>query len=473
MTPLQSLSTRLVLLLLSSVLLGQSAWNTGDISFNYQRFPFPAESFDLSGDLLADEVPHEGVGGFELGVGDTNLVTLLSYDLYESEGDTLADIFVIFMQDTLPITEGTYTVNPVPGALKLFVWLKEVDPESLTDLIDASFTLDSLDSFDPSISVAGAFEIISVDDFHLEMSFSGSMVNTSFQVVNVTDGHIEVWNSLPVTAYTEGVVSYAMGAESGNIDGSLNPFEGSEGAGAVLTQDNDTLTYNFISYIELSDGNYNVFGVMLVGEEEHFPLDGSESQFDVSLLDGSLPGAVPYMMLGVSVDEIIQVLESGTVPDLDQLTQLYLPIGLGSVVFSYSSEGNAELDMSSILMSNSAADIVALTMFWSLSNTLTLSLDDGMIQTPMGYAIVGEAYPNPFNSSTIIPVHLPSGGAVQGQIYNLRGQKVKDLDFKYLDPGSHQLSLSLRNSNLSGGIYYFALFSDQGPLGSGSIVYLK
>ena len=124
----------LLLFAMASFLLGQSAWNTGDMSFSYQSFPTPGQTLDLSGDLISDEVPHEGVGGFELSLGDTHLVTLVAYDLYVSGNDTLADIFVIFMSDSLPLEEGDYDVNPSPEALKMFVWLSEVDPESLAGL---------------------------------------------------------------------------------------------------------------------------------------------------------------------------------------------------------------------------------------------------------------------------------------------------------------------------------------------------
>lgn len=469
-----TLLNRLTLLLtITSLGMGQSAWNTGNLSFNYQSFPFPAETLTYSGDLLTDEVPHQGVGGFEFSTGDTSLLTLVSYDLYASSGDTLADIFIILLQDSLAITEGTYTVNPVPGALKLFVWLKEVDPESLAGLLDASFTLDSLSSFDPSISVAGSFEIHTLDAYNLNMSFAGSMVNTSFQVVSVTEGSIEVWNSLPVSAYTEGEVQFAVGDESGSIEGSLNPLLEAEGAGALLTQRNDTLTYNFISYRELPGGLYDVFGVVLEGEENHFTLDGSESHFDVALLGESFPRAMPYMMRDVSIDEIVLMLESGEVPELDQLTQLYLPIGLGSLVFRYSAEGNAELGMNSILMANSNADVVTLAMSWVLTNNLILSVDAADTFTPDGPELVGNAFPNPFNSNTLIPLQLPESGLIHGQVYDLQGRFVMDLDFGYLGIGSHNLPLSLRNSNLDGGIYYFSLFSNQNSLGTGSFLYLK
>ncbi|MCF7923432.1 MAG: hypothetical protein K9M55_12100 [Candidatus Marinimicrobia bacterium] len=335
----------LALIGIASLLFGQSVWNTGELNLDYQSFPAPAQSLNLSGDLLFEEVPHEGVGGFSLSMGDTNLVTLLAYDLYASGTDTLADVFVIFMSDTLPLVEGYYTVNPAPDALKLFVWLSEVDLESLTGLIDASFTLDSLASFNPFISITGEFEILNTSAFHFGMNFSGAMVSTSLQLINVTNGSIDLWNTLPVSAYTHGRLDYDEGGTYGTIIGLLNPITEPEGAGGVLTRQGDTLTYNFISFKEVSDNAYDVYGMILVGDESHFPLDGSNIEFNISPLGNDLPRAVPYMLQDVAVDEILQVLESGELPDLDQMNQLYLAVGVGSAIFSYTPEGNAEFDM--------------------------------------------------------------------------------------------------------------------------------
>ncbi|MBT4033492.1 MAG: hypothetical protein HOE61_01945 [Candidatus Marinimicrobia bacterium] len=463
----------LLLFTMANFLLGQSAWNTGELSFTYQSFPTPAQTLDLSGDLISDEVPHEGVGGFELSLGDTNLVTLVAYDLYVNGSDTLADIFVIFMSDTLPLDEGNYDVSPSPEALKMFVWLSEVDPESLAGLIDASFTLDSLASFNPYISASGEFEIIANNDSHFEMEFTGLMFNTSLQMRAITDGAIQLWNTLPVSAYTQGSVDYTVDAVSGNIEGVLNPLTDSEGAGAVLTQVGDTLTYNFISYQQLPQNFFNVYGVVLIGEESHFPLDGSESLFNISLTDSTLPQAVPYMLRDVSLDEILLILESGEIPEPGQFSQIYLPIDSGSATFAYTSEGNAQLNMGSILMSNGIGDVTSLSTDWLLTNSLPSAIGDETAFHPLQTNLLGAAYPNPFNSSTLIPIQLSTGDIIGARLYNLRGQEVHKMEFGYLGPGQQQLFIDLSGSNLGGGLYYYSLYSQQDQLGSGSFVYLK
>ena len=264
-----------------------------------------------------------------------------------------------------------------------------------------------------------------------------------------------------------------MGTESGDIEGALNPLTDSEGAGAVLTQSGDTLTYNFISYQQLPQNFFNVYGVVLIGEESHFPLDGSESFFNVSLIDNNLPQAVPYVLRDVSFEEIVSLLESGEIPDPAQFNQLYFPVGTGNVAFSYTTEGNAILDMDNVLMTNSSADVTQLSTHWVLTNSLISTIHHGTVRIPESTKIVGPAYPNPFNSSTIIPIQLTRSNVLYGHIFNLRGQIVHELEFGFLREGSHQISINLRNSNLNGGLYHFSLFSAQGQLGTGTFVYLK
>jgi hypothetical protein len=377
------------------------------------------------------------------------------------------------MSDTLPLEEGNYIVNPSPDALKLFVWLSEVDPESLAGLLDASFTLDSLAAFNPYISVSGEFEILESSPSHFEMNFTGVMVNTSIQLITISNGSIDLWNTLPISAYTQGSVNYTIGGVPRNISGSLNPLTDSDGAGAILSWAGDTLTYNFISYQELPQNLFDVYGVILVGDESHFPAEGSESIFNISLTDDALPKAVPYMMRDVSLDEILLLLESGEVPELDELSQLYLPVGLGSATFTYTPEGNAGLEIENVLMTNSVADVILLSTDWLLTNGLPVAVSDEIIYHPTSSKIAGDPYPNPFNSSTLIPIQLDSGHSISARLYNLRGQEVHKLEFGYLGPGSQQLAVDLSNSNLGGGLYYYTLFSQHGQMGSGSFVYLK
>ena len=466
------IKSRIILLGLVGLSFGQSAWNTGELSFNY-GFPLPNQTLSLSGDLLPDEIPGQGAGGFVLMEAGNNLLSLVAYELYTTPTDTLADIFVIFMNDSQPIETGNYSVNPAPEALKLFVWLEGVDPESLTGLIDTSFALDSLASLNPYISISGGFTIQDISPLHFQMSFSGTMLNTSFQILSVGEGAVEMWNTLPLTVYSRGSLEYDEGSQSGNISGDLNPLTDSEGVGAILGSVGDTLSYSFISYRENTAGVYDVYGLTLTGQELDFPLDGSESQFNISLTETTLPSALPYMLKSVSVEEILNLLESGDVPDLDELNLLYLPVGTGSATFNYTSTGDAEVTFQNIIMGNGADETIPLTTTWSLTNRAITSLDNHFESSPPAYQISGDPYPNPFNSNVMLPIHIQQAEQVSISLINLRGQEVYQIEYGFLNQGKHDLELQLGATNLGGGIYFYVLRSTTRLLGNGSFVYLK
>lgn len=87
--------------------------------------------------------------------------------------------------------------------------------------------------------------------------------------------------------------------------------------------------------------------------------------------------------------------------------------------------------------------------------------DDIMIQTQIGtekpasFAINGN-YPNPFNPTTTIEFSLPEAGFANLVVYNVMGQKVKELISEYKTPGIHTVVWNGRNDNglpVSAGIY--------------------
>ncbi len=66
------------------------------------------------------------------------------------------------------------------------------------------------------------------------------------------------------------------------------------------------------------------------------------------------------------------------------------------------------------------------------------------------------AYPNPFNSSTVISYELPQSGMVELVIYNLLGQKVRTLMAEAKPAGDHHVQWDGRDDTeqaVPGGIY--------------------
>lgn len=68
-------------------------------------------------------------------------------------------------------------------------------------------------------------------------------------------------------------------------------------------------------------------------------------------------------------------------------------------------------------------------------------------------------YPNPFNPETTISFNLPKESSVQLILYNLLGEKVKDLISSNMTTGFH--SYVLNGKNLASGIYFYVLKTNE------------
>ena len=83
---------------------------------------------------------------------------------------------------------------------------------------------------------------------------------------------------------------------------------------------------------------------------------------------------------------------------------------------------------------------------------IQVSVDD---ETPSGFALKGN-YPNPFNPSTTIEFSLPEAGFADLAIYNLAGQKIRELVSGTLSEGIHSVVWSGRDDSgltVSNGVY--------------------
>jgi hypothetical protein len=78
------------------------------------------------------------------------------------------------------------------------------------------------------------------------------------------------------------------------------------------------------------------------------------------------------------------------------------------------------------------------------------------IKGPKDYALY-QNFPNPFNPSTIIKIALPEKSSVTLTIYNMLGEKIKDLLVGDKEAGYHQINFDA--SNLPSGVYLYKLSS--------------
>ena len=79
--------------------------------------------------------------------------------------------------------------------------------------------------------------------------------------------------------------------------------------------------------------------------------------------------------------------------------------------------------------------------------------------------LLKQNYPNPFNPNTTIAFELAKAGAIRLDIYNTKGQKVRELLCDKLASGSHTVPWDATDDNgrsLASGIYLYRMISAEG-----------
>ena len=87
---------------------------------------------------------------------------------------------------------------------------------------------------------------------------------------------------------------------------------------------------------------------------------------------------------------------------------------------------------------------------------LTTSLDD---LVPKSYSL-SQNYPNPFNPVTAVKYGLPASGEVNLAVYNVLGQRVRQLVSGYVEAGQHEVDWNGTDDNgqaVSTGVYLYRL----------------
>lgn len=81
-----------------------------------------------------------------------------------------------------------------------------------------------------------------------------------------------------------------------------------------------------------------------------------------------------------------------------------------------------------------------------------------------------QAYPNPFNSSTVISFYLPQESHVTLTVFNITGEEIKNLIDSEISAGLHQMNWDA--SDVSSGIYFYTIQTES-KLQTGKVVLLK
>jgi hypothetical protein len=93
--------------------------------------------------------------------------------------------------------------------------------------------------------------------------------------------------------------------------------------------------------------------------------------------------------------------------------------------------------------------------------TAALSIDRGE-GLPAGFEL-GQAYPNPFNPSAVIPFTLHSPSQVKVQVYDATGRTVGILVNEYRAAGNHRVTFDAQH--LPSGLYIYRLQTESGSVG--------
>lgn len=73
---------------------------------------------------------------------------------------------------------------------------------------------------------------------------------------------------------------------------------------------------------------------------------------------------------------------------------------------------------------------------------------------------IGQNFPNPFNGSTIIPVHVAEDDYLTLRVYDTLGRMVSEVPFGFVTKGSHQFSWNSADANgttIASGPYYYSV----------------
>ncbi|MFZ4592285.1 MAG: T9SS type A sorting domain-containing protein, partial [Ignavibacteria bacterium] len=76
-------------------------------------------------------------------------------------------------------------------------------------------------------------------------------------------------------------------------------------------------------------------------------------------------------------------------------------------------------------------------------------------------SLLSQNYPNPFNGLTKISYRIESNAFVRISIYNILGKEVTILVNGFHNTGSYVTSLSIDAINLSTGLYFYKIFTNE------------
>ena len=92
-------------------------------------------------------------------------------------------------------------------------------------------------------------------------------------------------------------------------------------------------------------------------------------------------------------------------------------------------------------------------------NTFKLSDELSTELIPLDYQL-NDAYPNPFNPSTLLSFNIPNNDNINVSIYDMSGRLITTLINEQLEQGEHSVILNGMDHNgnsVSSGVYFYTL----------------
>ncbi|MDO9578573.1 MAG: T9SS type A sorting domain-containing protein, partial [Candidatus Cloacimonadales bacterium] len=122
-------------------------------------------------------------------------------------------------------------------------------------------------------------------------------------------------------------------------------------------------------------------------------------------------------------------------------------------IFIYNFTENGEFEVKCIITDEE----FILDTIWNVTVNLTGIIDDSILS--LSTQLIG-SYPNPFKPTTIIEFSIQNKSKVELAIFNITGQKVKQLVSEQLSAGQHSINWNGDDESgkaVSSGIYYYKL----------------
>jgi len=239
-------------------------------------------------------------------------------------------------------------------------------------------------------------------------------------------------NSFPVTGYYTNNSSII----TGDFDGDL---------------DNDFITTGF-------DDNYCLF--IRNNGSFNFSSDtiSTAATRGLTALDYENDGDLDFVTINNTLDSLgITIFLNDGVGNFEEKRNCFLPFASGHpngiVAADFDQDGNTDI----AIVSRTPFGGDSLFVLYNLggfNQTTNVETPHPINEIPDKFDL-SQNYPNPFNPSTKISFNLPAESSVKIFVYNILGQKVRELVNNQLSSGIHTIDFNA--DNLASGIYIYTI----------------